>query len=1133
VTFGLGKRDTVDGLSITWPDGSQQQVAVERVDQLLTVQQELVAESSTAGESFEALANRSKAELENGNYETAIGLLRAASTMQPDFVPIRRNLARALVLGGQAAEAIEVLQQLDADATQPLAANAYLLGLASLRQLDNQAAVGHFRRAVELDPNEATLRFQLALALTGLGETAEAQTEFEQAARLDPLHGGAQYQLAVIARRAGEMDAFRNYMRDYQRIRDLNGTLDAAALEGCRYTQAEAVQTAAESMPQTVDVPSQFMVETLPATAELPGIAALAVFDLADTGRYQLVGVTTEGKAVVLDLDESGHPQLVAQSQFSLEELGSDAMVLVAHAIDDQTLTQVPSAEGGDQPEIAVVTPTRTWLLHYGSDGELRDLTDDSGLAAAAGTVARWVDLDHDGDVDLCTVSADGVRGWRNNSDGTFVEATAEFGLEGFGPATDLAAVDLDATNMGVDLVLAGPDGNALARNQFAGTFASEPTTAAAWPAAQRVLADDFNNDGTPDLLFLAATNSTLALGGDESHQTLSLDFDEIAAAATIDVDNDGWLDVALFGGALFGTANAERRAVLIRNAGGQLVANPEPLPAVEPPRRHGLLDLDADGDGHTDLLVIADDGTLSLLHNDTPTDNRQVKLVLRSFVGHPSSAGVRVEVRRENLFASRWTERELPVEIGIGPHDQADSIQTLWTNGIAKNEIDVPIADAPVRVTIIEFVRTSSCPFLYVWADGGWQFVTDLLGTAPLNVAVARGVPMPPDPDEVVVLGPAERFRDHDVAARLRITSELREVTYLNHARLLAVDHPADATVFSRDRAALTAIDGPQFAVGRAPIAANSAVGSDGVDRTAALAAEDGVLAEPGRLLPPPVVGFTKPLTIEFDFGEIDTSKPYLLALTGWFRFGNSSANIAASQRGDLEVVWPRLEVADAQGQWQLVDDAVGFPAGNTKTIVCDLADKLPHGARRMRLTTSFEVRWDRVALVEAVPTSNVLVTELEPTTAELAWHGFADLHAEQFESPHVPNPRQMSDLPRWLTVVEGWCTRYGDIRPLVATADDRMAVLNSGDGATLEFAADRLPQRTPDTSRTLLLYSRGWIKEADPNSLADRGVSPLPDADLAPDGPLDESLEGDWQLQFNTRWVPSNRFQLGPDGT
>jgi hypothetical protein len=233
------------------------------------------------------------------------------------------------------------------------------------------------------------------------------------------------------------------------------------------------------------------------------------------------------------------------------------------------------------------------------------------------------------------------------------------------------------------------------------------------------------------------------------------------------------------------------------------------------------------------------------------------------------------------------------------------------------------------------------------------------------------------------------------------------------------------------------------------------------------------------------------------------------------------------------LEVVWPRLEVADAQGQWQLVDDAVGFPAGNTKTIVCDLADKLPHGARRMRLTTSFEVRWDRVALVEAVPTSDVLVTELEPTTAELAWHGFADLHAEQFESPHVPNPQQMSDLPRWLTVVEGWCTRYGDIRPLVATADDRMAVLNSGDGATLEFAADRLPQRTPDTSRTLLLYSRGWIKEADPNSLADRGVSPLPDADLAPDGPLDESLEGDWQLQFNTRWVPSNRFQLGPDGT
>ena len=130
-------------------------------------------------------------------------------------------------------------------------------------------------------------------------------------------------------------------------------------------------------------------------------------------------------------------------------------------------------------------------------------------------------------------------------------------------------------------------------------------------------------------------------------------------------------------------------------------------------------------------------------------------------------------------------------------------------------------------------------------------------------------------------------------------------------------------------------------------------------------MAADDEMFAECGLRLSQPCVGFTKPLSIEFDFGDLPTSDDLLLVLTGWFRFGDSSTNIAGSQRGDLQVIWPRLEVAGADGHWQIVDDAVGFPAGNTKTIVCDLKGKLPADAWRFRLTTSFEVRWDCIVAV------------------------------------------------------------------------------------------------------------------------------------------------------------------------
>ena len=87
-------------------------------------------------------------------------------------------------------------------------------------------------------------------------------------------------------------------------------------------------------------------------------------------------------------------------------------------------------------------------------------------------------------------------------------------------------------------------------------------------------------------------------------------------------------------------------------------------------------------------------------------------------------------------------------------------------------------------------------------------------------------------------------------------------------------------------------------------------------------------------------------------------------------------------------------------------------------------------------------------------------------------------------------------------------------------------MAILNSGDGATLEFPSATLPPREATTNRTLLLYTRGWIKEENPNSLADRNVAPFPGSDLG-----ESEATDDWQLEYNTRWVPRNRFGQAPD--
>jgi tetratricopeptide (TPR) repeat protein len=1109
-TFGLGDVETIDELAVTWPDGSRQLVEVDRVDQVVDISQQTL--------SFASLANRAKAEIENGDYEAAVKTLQAALDLEPESLPMRRNFARACLLGGRVDEAIDELERLEAEATEPTPAIAYLHGLAALRQNDFPVAAEQFQQAVQLDADEPTLRYQLALALLGLNRRDEAIGQLKKTVDLAPLHGAAQYQLATLARRQGDQEAFSAYMRDYIRIRDLRGAASAGALEQCAYTLAEPPDADRRTPSPTVRYPSKFAaadLETIgPDGAPRPmvDVSAAAVFAVLDSGRDQLVTASSDGRLRIMEFDESGQLREVAAMDEPLGSIGDRAVILVANALVDP-----PTADGaqGDQPEIAVVTPERSWFVRPAPGGSFVDLTPESNLAAAAGVAARWVDADHDGDVDLCTVSSGGLGVWRNNSDGTFVDATAEFGLGDAGACRDLAAADLDGTNVGVDLLLAGEARPVLFRNELAGRFARDDETNASWPAAARVILDDFDNDGLPDPVLISPESVSL-IPSRRDTQRIALGFTEIDDVARFDVDNDGWLELAVVG-----RTDGETTGVLVRNVNGRLVETVETLPIAADAGGARLLDLDVDGDGDTDLVVVAGDGRCSVLKNETATPNRQLKLALRSFVGHPSSIGVRVQARSGDDIATRWTDREAPIELGVGPHDEVDSIQTLWMNGVFKNEIGAKVTPAPLRISIVEFIRTDSCPFLYAWQDGQWRFLTDLLGTAPLNVAAARGVPMPPDPDEVFMLGPVDRFADGDAAARLRITSELREAIYLDQVQLLVIDQPADTTVFSRDRVATTAVDGPQVVAGSAPVAVRSAVGSDGVDRTEALAREDGVLAPPARVLPPPSVGFTEPLAIEFEFDESELSDDLLLALTGWFRFGNSSANIASSQRGDLEVIWPRLEAMDARGEWQVVDEMVGFPAGNTKTIVCDLRNKLPDGARRFRLTTSFEVRWDCIALYHAVPESEVRVTALSPAAAELGWHGFSELKSPKVDHPQAPQSGRLRQRPRWMTAVAGWYTRYGDIGALVDAADNRLAILNSGDGATFEYSTAGLPPPRAGEQRTLAVYTYGWIKAADPNSLPDFSVEPFPGSNQ----PLDEAAD-DWQLQFNTRWVPELPF-------
>ena len=261
----------------------------------------------------------------------------------------------------------------------------------------------------------------------------------------------------------------------------------------------------------------------------------------------------------------------------------------------------------------------------------------------------------------------------------------------------------------------------------------------------------------------------------------------------------------------------------------------------------------------------------------------------------------------------------------------------------------------------------SGSCPYLYAWDGHAFTFVTDILGAAPLGLPQNGQQYVPADPEELLALGDETKFPARNGAYEIRITDELREVLYLDEARLIAVDHPRGTVVYPTSKMRAAPPFPPHELWTLRPLATpRHAVRSDGLDVTAALARVDSQMVSPVRLRRPQLRGLAEPFSVTLDFGPLPVKRPLVLALTGWLHFGGGMANIAASLDPTLPFPFPVLEAELADGTWRKVDVDVGTPAGKTKTILVDLENKLPAGTRRLRLSTAFEIYWDCALLCE-----------------------------------------------------------------------------------------------------------------------------------------------------------------------
>jgi tetratricopeptide (TPR) repeat protein len=1083
--------------------------------------------------------NIGKAQLENGDYGQAIAVFRAALNTRPDDNMVRRNLARALLFKGDLDDALAALSQAPTEG-ENLVATEYLRGLAYLRKGSPADAVSALETTVRLDPSTAAVRFQLAKTYEALGRENDAITQYRETVRLDPQHTAAHFELAMYARKQKDLETYRAELRDYKRLRDAFGDPEVSPLllQACRYTRAEApvipTDLRTPHVGPSTHAPIHFVEATsalVPETKDRDSIA-LAPFELDAIGRYTFVSVAGNGAMRILATTVDGTLRGLSD-EISLAPVGRQPVIRVGHfhetvSSEDRLKTDLPHFA-----DVLILGETGVQLFEHTAPTTFVDVTAKAGLAGVRGHDARWVDYESDGDLDLLVAGPDGLSLWQNGGDGRFTNVSAAAGLMLSEPCGSIGAADFDA-NGSIDLVAASlTGGTRVFENKRAGQFRPMAEPPGPWSQARQILIDDFDNDGTPDAALVGADRTVLKMGRSSPDQLIEHPGFVINAAALIDYDNDGWLDFCAAGHDANDSASSRIR--LWRNGGdGQWteVTADLALTALRFPEIHSVVAVDVDADGDSDLLLLAGDGQLIALRNEGGNARSQLKLRLNSLaMSNHGGIGSTIEVRAGGTVLTRLVTQELPLEIGMGNLHQLDSVQVVWPDGTVDNQIGVSPASGVVSVTRKSNIITGSCPYLYAWDGSDFHFITDFLGSGALGLAVTRDITWPPDPNELIRIGDTQEFKPRNGNYAITITSELREADYFDSLRLIAVDHPAAVEVHPTDSfmpppvtpSALWAVND------KVPlVAAQDSVGRDVTD---SLRKIDDRFAAPGEVLPPPLRGVCRPITYTLDFGPIASDEPWVLALTGLLEFGTASSNIALSQTDTASLIWPTLEAEGPDGRWQPVPVNIGIPDGRTKTQVCDLAGKLPMGTRRLRLTTSFQIYWDRIALMKRHELPAAQVHEQAFAHADLQWRGFSRMTMAPDGVTRVPAFADVTALPPWRTTVEGWCTRYGDVRELISATDGKIAILNGGDALTLECPEAAFPPVPAGFTRTFVLAAVGWDKEENANTVDGNTVEPLPSQPPVATG--ESALPDDWTQRFNTRWVPRHRFAPADDTT
>ena len=1100
-----------------------------------------------------------------------------------DDVRAERELARAtqIVPGEPAAWAnwgILALRQRDFDPAGDRLQRAralapkndaiyYLLGLVESGRGKSSDAIADFRKAVEINPNNLIATYRLAEEIERQGDP-NSDAEFEQLMQrivtAQPDNMAALLELSRVAAKRGDAASLKQAVARIDKqsqgwppeVKGQVTALDTAAAG----TDPRAAATRTTFLRNALMRLPDFR-QNLSAIKPAPGDEAqpFTHFLRLETPQFSPAPPDT---AMTFAIDALPDPDQTVWNWIGAVSLTGTG----APTLEEANASTVRLSTGATFPFPGGVSKT---------------------APSPEGIVP--IDFNYDFKTDLVLAGAGGVRFFRQDKPDSFTEVTAQTKLPApvvNGRYTGGWAVDIEADG-DLDLVLGSTEGEPVVlRNNGENTFSPIHT----FPGISGVRAflwADLNGDGNPDAVFVDGAGKLHVFNNERSGRFSEItalpvtgQFKAIAAAdashrGILDLlavqddgaiirlsekaDNSGWERVEIArvpDAANFLSSEVRLHAADLDNNGAIDLLLGRVTPSENPNAPGALMWLgdekgsfgaarpvsglsqifdaaDLKTSGRLDLVGLSANGqpAQAVNHGSKNYHWQIIRPRAKQATGDQriNSFGVGGEIEiRSGLLVQMQPITGPQMHFGLGEQTGVEVARILWPNGSVRAEFALK-ADQEV---VTEQRLKGSCPFLFAYNGKDIEFVKDAVpwGSAiglRINSLGAASIAATEEWYKIA----HDQLVPHDGYYDLRITGELWETYYYDYLGLMTVDHPSGTEVFTDERFVVPAVK-PRIVTVATPHKIARATDDNGRDVTDIVRDLDNRYLDTfGR---GQYQGVTRDHYVQIDLGDdLPTSGPLYLIAKGWVHPSDSSINVAISQ-GSHERARPlRLEVPDGRGGWMVARPNLGFPAGRKKICLFDITNIFRPGTpHKVRLRTNLEVYWDSIEWARGLPDTPIRVTHLAPSVADLHYRGYSIVHQANNSSPEIPDYNHLLSTAQIWRDLEGYYTRYGDVRELLAGIDDRYVIMNAGDEMSLHFQAPSAPPA--GWVRDYIIAGDGWIKDGDYNSTYSRTVLPLPHHDRTtydtPPGKLEDEWvykhhPEDWQT-YQTRYVTPGVF-------